>query len=146
MAFLIRRRGIAGAILAASLLAGGLYLADSNAHDANYLFINAPQAKDWAKHACQGETECLASIFDSQVDNFVQGIVHSMAIDPNCEGVTLEYVYPPYGQKHETLNVYYSPGKDQQFWDMGAAAGRGTPKEIAADACRSASGKGARLP
>jgi hypothetical protein len=131
----LRRRGIAGAILLASLLAGGLYLADSNAHESNYLFINAPQAKDWAKHACRGEPDCLAGLFDSQVDNFVRGIANSMAVDPNCEGVTLEYVYPPYGQKHETLSIYYAPGNDQQSWDMGAAGGSGTPKEIAADAC-----------
>jgi hypothetical protein len=151
----LRGAAVVGAV---AFLAGAVWMEFRDAPADKYLFIAGQEARDWASGACRsmvgnptvtghdGEiAACMSRPPEDQANAFIQGIGQVMALDPNCAGVTLEYLYPPEGQKHKTLTLYYVPGHDQQTWDMDAAGGRGTPKEIGADVCLAMSGNGARL-
>jgi hypothetical protein len=142
-------------------LAGAVWMEYHDAPADKVVIIDGWWAKDHAKAACEGPNTdaqrlaCLNIDVVNPAVPFLQEVASIMALDPNCQGVTVAYVWSPKstspetfaleGKPHKMLIVDYVPGYDQLGWEMNGAVGKGTAKEIASSVCFTMSGNGARL-
>jgi hypothetical protein len=166
--FGLRQAAVIGAI---GFLAGAAWMETHNAPADKVVIIDGWWSKDYPKSSCGSITaptnsfstaDERAGCANLDVVNpavpFLQAVASSMALDPNCLGVTVAYVWSPAstskdtfaleGKPHKMLIVDYVPGYDQDHrlhWGLDGATGQGTAKEIASAVCFTMSGNGARI-
>jgi hypothetical protein len=137
------------AIGAIGFLAGSAWMEAHNAPADKVVIIDGWWAKDYAKSS--GASDVLVN----PAVPFLQEVGSDMALDHNCAGVRVAYVWSPQSTTKETLAleqgshkmliVDYVAGSDRPYRAMDGMSGQGSAKEIAADVCYAMSGNGAHI-